>query len=436
MSRVKLAGPGNRVLSTLKFMRDPYTCYARWKEKYGPTFLVKALNGNVVVTGNTENIRRVFAAPFDSLGQFAVETIKPLMGGSSVILVEGEQHRRERALLSPSFHGERIAGKAEEIHDVALRVGSHWQQGETIRMMDTSLDVSLEVIIRVVFGVQSQDRVELYKERIKQFVSSFHPLLAFSRLLQRPLFGFSPWNQFLSARSELYELLDEEISSRSQANSTDNLLSRLIDAKYDDGGAVQRSSIRDQLVTMLLAGHETTQIAMTWAMSWLHRNPILLERLRDELSDLSLDEILKNQLLDGVCNESLRLNSVVSDTVRTLRKPMQFEELELPAETNVAIAICLVHEDPEIFPEPKKFDPDRWQHRRCKPYEFMPFGGGIRRCIGATLAMLEMKVVIATWVQNFRFSLPTDIPEVEPTYRRNITMAPKSGIPLVFEGRM
>lgn len=436
MSRLKIPGPGNRLYTTWKFMRNPFVCYRQWRAKYGDTFLVKALNGDVVATSNRENIRRIFAAPSDSLGQFAVGTIKPLVGGTSLFLVEGTQHRRQRALLSPSFHGERIAGQAKIIRDVALRAGSRWQAGETVRIMDSALDVSLEVIIRVVFGVQTQPRVEAFKEKIRRFVASFHPALAFSRLFQRPLLGLSPWNRFLQSRDELDRMIAEEISNRRLSHShDDNLLSRLLTSKSDDDQDIPDSTIRDHLVTLLLAGHETTQIAMAWAMSWLHRNPSTLIQLREELNSVvSPEEVLRCPYLEGVCNESLRLNSVVSDTVRKLKQPMELVNQTLPTGTNLAIPICLVHEDPEIYPDPFRFQPERWQGFAPKPNEFLPFGGGIRRCIGATLAMLEMKITIATWVTNFEFHLPAGIPDTEPVYRRNVTMAPRSGIPLVFVG--
>ncbi len=130
----------------------------------------------------------------------------------------------------------------------------------------------------------------------------------------------------------------------------------------------------------------------------------------------------------------IRLNAIVSDLVRVMRKPLALEDVDVPANSNVGVAICLVHTDPRIYPQPDKFIPDRWSQRRYKPHEFMPFGGGIRRCIGAPLAMLEMKAVTAAWIKHFNFELPSDAPEFEATYRRNITMAPKSGIPLVFCG--
>ena len=436
MSRIQLPGPRNRIYSTWKFMRDPYVTYRQWKQKYGETFLVRAMNGDIVATSNPENIRRIFAMPSSALKQFAVETVKPLMGESSMIITHGEPHRRERALVSPSFHGERIANQADIVRDVARRAGERWRMGDRVRMMDVTLDISLEVIIRVVFGVQSQDRIELFKETISRFVSGFHPVLAFSRLLHRPLLGLSPWNRFVKGRDEFHALLDDEIAKRRGAATSPDLLSRLLESKDENGQPIPHNRIRDQLVTMLLAGHETTQIAMAWAMSWLHRNPDVLTKLAGELSSLEdSNEILKHPYLTGVCNESLRLNSVVSDIARKITEPIELVDTTLPADTNISLAICLVHENPELYPEPFRFNPERWSERQFKPHEFLPFGGGIRRCIGASLAMLEMKMTIATWVKEYEFMLPDDAPESEVTYRRNITMAPKSGIPLIFLGR-
>ena len=415
-------------------MRDPFVSYRQWRKKYGDTFLIQALNGDVVVTCNRENIRRIFASPGDAVSPFAVETSKPLVGGTSLFLIDGKQHQCERALLSPSFHGERIAGQAAIIEQVAKRVAERWEVDQTVRIMDSTLDVSLEVIIRVVFGVQSQDRIELFKEKLTRFVSSFHPILAFTRMFQRPMLGLSPWNNFIKARTDFHELLEAEIEARRTDSQQSDLMSRLLNSKYEDGKPVSNEKIRDHLVTLLLAGHETTQIAMAWSMSWLHRQPETLTRLRSQLQGCSTEQILSNEYLTGVCHESLRINSVLSDIVRTLKKPIKLEACELPAGTNLGVAICLVHEDPELYPDPFAFKPERWIGMTRKPNEFMPFGGGIRRCIGASLALLEMKITIATWVSKFEFSLPSDIPAEEPVYRRNITMAPRTGIPLVFEG--
>lgn len=437
--RLGIPSTKSRFISTYCYMRDPYGSYEKWRTKFGKTFLIRALNGDVIATSNTENIRRIFAAKHDSVGQFAIETTRPLLGGQSVFLAEGEQHRLERALLLPNFHGELMKQATSTIESVALKYAEPWRAGDQIKIMDVALEISLEVILRIVFGIQTERQIDDYKLAIKKFVSSFHPALAFTKLLQRPLFGLSPWNKFVKARDEFDKLIFAEISARRAASAPANhkdLLSRLLVTQYEDGSSISDEALRDQLVTLLLAGHETTQIAISWAMSWLLRNNAELGRLTSELETDDLTTVInESTLLNGICQESLRLNPIISDVVRKLKKPLELEELTVPAGKTVAAATYLVHTDPEIFPNPMTFQPARWESRTYKPFEFMPFGGGIRRCIGAALAITEMKAVVATFVKEFRFELPHDAPETEVVHRRNLTVAPKSGIPLIFLGQ-
>ena len=439
MSRLPIPGTKSRFISTFRYMRDPYGSFEKWQNKFGSTFLIRALNGDVIATSNPENVRRIFAAKHDSVGQFAIETTRALVGAQSVFLAEGEQHRLERTLLLPSFHGELIRETLNTIRSVVEQATAKWQPGDNVRIMDVALDISLEVILQIVFGIQREDAIGKYKQTIMKFVKSFHPILAFTKLFQRPLFGLSPWNRFVKARSEFDELIQTEIESR-RSSDTDternDLLSRLLNARYEDGTAIDDVGIRDQLVTLLLAGHETTQIAISWAMSWVLRNPVFHQRLIDELDENEFEEVVNHsKLLDGICNESLRLNPIVPDVLRRLKQPMEFEEGIIPVGKTVAAATYLIHTDPNIYEEPFEFNPDRWRERTFKPHEFLPFGGGIRRCIGATLAVYEIKIVVATLVNNYRFELPHDAPDSEIVHRRNLTLAPKSGIPLVFLGQ-
>ena len=437
MKYPEIPATGHRFLTTWRFLNDPYLCYRQWKQRYGNTFLVNALNGDVVATCDPENIRRAFAAAFEDVEPFAVGTIRPLVGGNSVFLLQGDRHRRERSILSPPFQGSAMKSQFGVIEQAANEVSYSWQTGQTVRIMDAALDLSLEVIIRIVFGIESRDQIHLYMAEIKEFVASFRPIFAFTRIFQRSWFGLSPWNRFVRSRDTFWQLLMDQISHARQHGCPEGtVLNHLINAEYEDGGAASDKSIRDQLVSMLLAGHETTQIAIAWGMSWLHRSADVLQRLRSEIDSLTLPEVIDSPLLQGVCNESLRLNAIVPDTVRTLKVPLEWQELTLPRGSNIALSICMVHENPELYPEPMRFNPDRWLGKTYKPHEFMPFGGGVRRCIGAPLALLEMKIVIATWLRNFRFELPNDAPSIEPIHRRNITMAPKTGIPLSIVERL
>ncbi len=429
----KLAGPAGRFLPTYRLMKDPYLTYSNWSKRYGKTFLVKALNGNVVATSNTENIRRILAAKHNEIAPFAVATAKPLIGEHSVLLIEGEAHKQARALLTPPFRGEALRNNVSKMQDIANRISAQWRPGDRVRMMDFSLEYSLDVIIQVVFGVQEQTTVQRFKSTIKSYIECFRPIFVFTKLFQS---NWNPsWNRFLKQKQLFLQMLNEQIEMRrSNTDSRFDILSMLLAPQENDGQRLSDSELRDQLTTLLFAGHETTQIAIAWAMSWLHRSPDVERRLREELdSTYDLDVLLRSELLDGICNEALRLNPIVADFIRVVHKPIELVELTLPANSNLAILTCIVHDDEEIYSDAKLFDPDRWSRNSFKPYEFLAFGGGVRRCIGATMALMEMKIALITWLRRFHFELPPDAPSVEPVHRRNLTMAPVSGIELIVK---
>ncbi|MEM7315299.1 MAG: cytochrome P450 [Planctomycetota bacterium] len=430
---------GYRLWTTYKFVRDPYTCYQRWHQDYGDTFIVNAMNGDVVVTCDPENVQKALSAGSDDVRQFAVGTSAPLIGETAVIVISGPPHKQKRRLLSHSFGRGCVAQQLAQMEQSAVDATKRWTPGEQIRVMDYSLDVSLDVIIRVVFGVTDTETMVRFRDRIKSYVASFHPLLAFTRIFQRSWFGLSPWDRFQREKRGLETMLesaiDEAVACEDKASR--GLLGQIIESYQEEDQAIDKPDICSQLITMLLAGHETTQIAIAWAMSWLHRHPEFLDRLRSEIQTKSLVEMIKDsELLDGVCQESLRLNAILPDFVRTLNKPMIWSGVELPAGTNIGIATYLLHSRPEIYPEPDAFRPDRWSQFRVKPHQFTPFGGGVRRCLGANMATMEMKTVLVTWLREFEFALPGDSPEVESVYRRNLTMAPKSGIPLIVKEKV
>lgn len=433
----KLTGPPNRLLSTWQLMRTPYSTYSRWCKRYGKTFLVKALNGNVVVTSNTENIRRILSAKHDEITQFAIGTITPLIGDKSVLIVNGEDHKRARNLLTPPFRGENLRKCQQTMAEIAARTASNWKSGERIKMMDVSLDYSLDVIIQVVFGVQNLELVSEFKRQIKTYVKSFWPIFAFTKFFQRR--WFPPWSRFLKQKELFNAMLDTQIdlgrANLAEAKDCgEDILTMLLAARDEDGNPLGDDELKDHLITLLFAGHETTQIALSWAMSWLHREPAILARLRSELEDADeLEQCLESELLHGVCMESLRLNPIVADFLRVFHNPIELEEITLPPNSSVAVLSSEVHQNPEVYPEPQRFNPERWNDASVKPHEFLAFGGGVRRCIGATMALVEMKIALATWLRAFSFELPDDAPEVEPVHRRNLTLAPKSGIELVVK---
>ena len=231
-------------------------------------------------------------------------------------------------------------------------------------------------------------------------------------------------------------MVREEIAARRDAPGED-ILSLMLAARYDDGEAMTDPQIRDELLTLLAAGHETTAIALAWAMYWLHRDPAALERLRAELATLG-DEpdpeaIAQLPYLEAVCNETLRLYPIVPLAPRTLRQPMTLGEHEIPAGVNVGACTVLVHRHPALYPDPDSFRPERWLARKFAAWEFTPFGGGIRRCIGAAFAVYEMKQVLAAILPRHRLRLADDA-AIGPA-RRNITLGPRGGVRMILTER-
>ncbi|MEO0606105.1 MAG: cytochrome P450, partial [Myxococcota bacterium] len=363
----------------------------------------------------------------DEVEPFGVHAAVALLGPQSLLLVRGEAHRREREILTPPFHGRRMNAYGQVMREAALRATADWRVGDDVVLADTFLRISLDIIVHAVFGVLDADDAVRWTETLRQLVRRTLPAALFVPALQTPFFGLSPWDRFAVARDRLDVLIAEAIRMRRASGERGpDLLSLMLDATYDDGTPMPDSAIRDELVTMLFAGHETTQIALAWAVYRLHRRPDALERLLDELSanDDDPEVLAKLPWLDAVVKESLRMQPIVPDIVRTLTVDLTLGGHDLPSGTHVAPVAALVHADPELYPEPEAFRPERFEERTFRPWEYLPFGGGVRRCIGAALATWEMKVVLGTLLPRFGFALRG----TETAVRRNITMGPRHGV--------
>lgn len=439
MGANELPGPMRRLLSTYRVMVDPIRWYRTWRARYGSTYLVPAVNGDVVVTSNPENVRRLFKLRSDETKPFAMDQALPVIGRGSIFLLSGVRHRKERRILMPPFHGERMRSYGDAIQEIAERIASRWSVGEPVDIATDALDLSLEVILRAVFGVTSDARVAEYKVVIDELVERFHPILAFAPFLRVRFFGLSPWDRFLSARQRFDTILYEDIASRRESGERGvDILSLLLDATYEDGSRLSDELLRDELVSLLVAGHETTQIVLTWAMYRLQRHDGVREALVQELREARggpSDAVVRLPVLNGVLSETLRLHPVLIDTPKELTTTVELEEATLQPGDNYLVCMTSLHRDPQIYEEPDAFDPSRWQDRTYKPFEYCPFGGGVRRCIGSELAIYEMKTVLATWVRDHRFISVDNPAEELGTARRNITVGPKRPLRLVYDGR-
>ena len=433
--RLDVPGPDPLPIATLRFARDPYAYFDSCRRRLGPIFQSWLAGNRIVLSGEPEHVRTIFAADHETAAAFNPGHLEALLGKHSLILLDGVRHQRERKLLSPPLHGARMRSYARIIRDSALQRASAWRLGDVMVMQDATQGLSLDVIVKAVFGVQDPRRVAAFESTLLATMSAVWMPAVLIRGLQRDLGPLTPWARFVRARAAADALICGEIAARRQGPPGDDILSLLIGARYEDGEGMTDPQIRDELMTLLAAGHETTAIALAWAMYWLHRHPDTLERLRAELASAGedLDAIASLPYLDAVCHETLRLYPIVPIAPRTLRSPLTLGPHVLPAGTHLAACITLLHRHPELYPEPDEFRPARWLARKFAAWEFAAFGGGIRRCIGAAFALYEMKHALAALLPRHRLRLVDDHP-VTPV-RRNITLGPRGGIRMVLTER-
>lgn len=433
--------PGPRYFNPLTFVRslsDPTDFMLAARERYGDTYKLPTVFGPLVVTGAPEGVRAMFTADADTFVPYQPDASSFFLGDTSLLLVSGARHRRDRKLLSPPFQGARMRAYGAVMAESARRAVAAWAKGVPFEMLDTTQHISLDVILQAVFGLDhTSPRRQAVREAVIQFVGSIRPLFIFLPWLRRDFFGWGSWARFRRARDHLDSLLYAMMAERRcEPAERDDILSLMMSARYEDGGAMSDAELRDELMTLLFAGHETTAIALAWAFYWLHRDPDELGRVRAELDALGPsadgEAIAALPYLDAVCQESLRIHPVAPEIPRGLVKPLQLLDWTLPAGTAVMASVIMVHNREELYPEPTRFRPSRFLERKFTPFEHIAFGGGARRCIGAAFALYEMKIVLATILRSHRLRLVSSA-KVSPA-RRGLTMGPTGGIPMIYEG--
>jgi len=431
------AAPPLAPLHMFRFMWDSAAFFRDCVERVGDPFTIDMPQGKLVLTGNPEGIREIFTADPSVFGPFATRALEPAVGRHSLLLVEGERHRRGRKLLMPPFHGERMRAYSRTIQDITLRKAGELPIGGRLKAQDLMQAVSLEVIIEAVFGVEDPARVARFREVIGHYLEAYTPLLMAVTPIRRDFGGIGPWARFQRMGQTLFGLVGEEIAERRRsARKREDILSLLLEARDEAGAAMSDEEIYDELRTMLIAGHETTALSMSWGLDAVHRTKGVLGRLRDELASVgplpSPEALVKLPYLGAVCDETLRLRPILIMVPRIVREPFTLLGHTLSPGVNVAAAVSLVHTNPSIYPEPERFSPERFIERKFSPFEYIPFGGGSRRCIGAAFALFEMKIALGTLLSMHRFELLAS--EAPRSVRRNVTIGPADGVPLLHIG--
>ena len=394
------------------------------------------MGGPLVLSGRPEDVKDIFRADPMIFEPWNVDMLEPVLGSNSVILTSGTKHREYRKLLTPPFHGQRMRSYAQRMATAAHDCASEWLEGENFRAYNFTQSVSLEVILDTVFGVTDPAVRGELKALLPELLDLGNGLPMFLKFLRLPV--IPSWRRFTAVRKKTDRLIRRQIHDRALADDGgDDILSMLLRAEYDDGSRMEELEVRDQLLSILSAGHETTAIAMAWTLYWLHRHPEKLDRLLEEISQRAPtgdpEALTQIPYLDAVVNESLRIHPVIPDVPRKLCQDAELMGYKLKAGTSVGAVAFLTHRDPDIYEEPEKWIPERFLDRKFTPFEFYPFGGGNRRCIGAAFASFEAKVVLGTILTSYRFQLLDNRPlSVE---RRHVTLMPQGGVRMKYLGQ-
>jgi cytochrome P450 len=425
------------LIQTLSLVADPIAFFDRAAAHYGDTFTTRVLGLNsppVVFLSNPDAIQAVFTTGADAFEFGKVtDVFRPLVGNESLIMQQGAKHQRQRQLLMPALHREQLHSQGHLICQLTQKRMIDWSVGNEIAVRSEMSEISLQVILQVVFGLVPGARYEQLKQLLAQLLEAItSPLYStqfFFPMLQKNLGEWSPWGKFLEQMAQIDALIYAEISDRrsqSLQNRTD-ILSVLMTAQDEQGESMGDQELRDQLMTLLLLGHETTASGLTWAFYWLHRHPECLVRLHQEFDQLGEDPdpvaLSQAPYLTAVCKEALRVYPIaLISQPRKVKRTVEIEGYTYQPGTVLIPCIYLAHRRAETYEHADRFDPDRFLQRKFSAYEYFPFGGGSRSCVGMALSLFEMKLVLATVLAWYDFE--TNLDRAIRPARRGITFVP------------
>src|SRR3954468_2371751 len=409
-------GPASpAALQTYEWIARPTALLRRAQARFGEPFTIRTLwtDGPMVLVSDPEDVRRIFTAEPGSLrGGESSSILEPFAGPSSILLLDGDEHLRQRRLMLPPFHGERVQADRLIVAELAEQEVAGWPARRAFAALPRMQTLALNVIMRAVFGAREEPALRDSLRRALNLAGSLPRLVALS-LVQRDLGPRSPWGSFMRTVRDVDVRLLEVIRRRRDGPPGEDVLGLLMSARHEDGSPPGDAELRDQLVTLLAAGHETTATALAWALARLSRHPEVLARLTDDA------------YLDATVNEVLRVRPVLSITSRKTLQPWRVGDYTLPVGVYISPCLYLAHRRPELWPDPTSFRPERFLDGAPEPYSWVPFGGGTRRCLGAAFASLEMREVLRA--VSSRFRLRPDRVEGERMRRRSVTLAPARG---------
>jgi cytochrome P450 len=416
----------------LRWIGRPYEFMRECAQQFGDVFALQlGTQSKYVIVSRPDAIRTVFTADADVLRVGVGNAVlKPFLGPGSLLLLEGDQHLRERKLILPAFHNKAIAGYGDIIRASLLAATSHWSTGHEFVAQEVMQDVSIDVILRAVFGLRgAADGADLKRELVAFLNDRRFTLGLLAQLGEsKPHEGLETFRKQFERIGQLTKALVAQRRSDARDGPGD-MLSMLLAARDEEGRGRTDEELRDELLTLVATGYETTATALSWGVYWIAEKPAVRERLRGEIVGLGSQPDPKAygalEYLDATCKEILRIYPIVPSVFREVVRPFSVAGYLLEPGTIVSPSVYLAHHQADLYEDPDAFDPERFLRRTYSPYEYLPFGGGARRCVGMSLAVYEMKIILATLLE--RFELEVAQGQSVVPIRRSVTMGASGG---------
>ncbi len=422
-------------LATYRMIKNPYDLLTECYKEYGDIFSLQTLVGNFVYVSDLDSIKDIFSKHSKKFNTGeTVLFLEPFVGRHSLLLLDGQEHARQRKLLTPPFHGEKMKMFTDLMRNAAHKMLDHWKAGQTIMMRQEMQEVTLRIIVKSVFGEEMSRRTPEIIETVRG-VLQLPTSLTFLPFLRLNLGKWSPWGKFLYWRERIDKLVYAEIARR-RANprpQPEDVVDMMMLSQDESGNFMTDKEIRDESLTLLFAGHETTALSLTWLFIPLLQNPHVLKKLVAEIQSVVGDApivaemIPKLTYLDATIKESMRVNNLFPIVARKALEPLELKGFEIPTGSIVAPCNMIVHHLESIYPEPLVFRPERFlDESQHHPYSWLPFGGGNRRCIGMAFAQYEMKIILASILPRIALEL---IPDQDfRAQRLGLALAPPTGV--------
>ena len=428
------------LVQLLRWIRQPIPFMEECARQFGDCFTIRFPVGgrNIVFFSDPVAIKEIFTGdPENFRAGEANVIVRPILGDHSLLVLDGLRHSRERRLMMPPFHGERMQVYGEAMRSIADRSIDTWPVGTRFPIHPYMQGITLDVILRTVFGLDDSETLVQLRDRLIRLLSRATRPYMLLPWFQIDLGPYSPWGRQVRLMKEINALLFASFAQRRAEGPTGrtDILTMLLEARDEDGQPLSDQHLRDEMITLLIAGHETTATSLSWIFTRILQRPDVMEKLWVELQTVvgtgpvTPKHIAQLEYLDATIKETLRLNPIVPLVGRRLQTSTRIGGRTLPAGVVVSPCIYLTHRRPDLWPEPEQFNPDRFLGKKPTPYEFFPFGGGVRYCLGAAFATYEMKIVLAEILLRTELRLaPGYTPRM---VRRGITFAPSEGVPVV-----